>query len=194
MLAHHTCDILGGEKIEKTNIRQNDMNQLARRNLTPDQMSLIRGRRYNRTKKPHGGDRRSESVSSDQNDLLKTAEKLAIEHGVSAPTIRRDSQFAAAVEKVKEIDPEINKKVATGNSPPKKDVINAAKILEENPEEAQRILSGGRTTIKSIGAKIRKENLKKKKEEENSAAIKFLPVIGERYKLLCSDIRHHERR
>jgi hypothetical protein len=31
-----------------------DTNQLARRNLTPDQASLLRGRRYNRMKKREG--------------------------------------------------------------------------------------------------------------------------------------------
>src|SRR4051812_5133048 len=37
----------------------NDKNQLGRRNLSPDQMSLIRGRIFNRTKSTRGGDRKS---------------------------------------------------------------------------------------------------------------------------------------
>jgi len=68
-----------------------DANQLGRRNLTPDQMSLLRGRRYNRAKGKQGGDHRSKY----QNDtLIDTAARLAKEHGVSAPTIKRDGQFA----------------------------------------------------------------------------------------------------
>jgi len=67
-----------------------DANQLGRRNLSPDQSSLLRGRRYNRTKKvtgrPKGG----------QNDPIKTYDKLATEHGVSPSTSKRDGQFAAA--------------------------------------------------------------------------------------------------
>ena len=60
-----------------------DKNQLGRRNLTPDQMSLLRGRRYNRAKKAQGGDHKSK----DQNDtLINTAKKLAKEHGVSPAT------------------------------------------------------------------------------------------------------------
>jgi len=60
-----------------------DKNQLGRRNLTPDQMSLLRGRRYNRAKKARGGDHKSK----DQNDtLINTAKKLAKEHGVSPAT------------------------------------------------------------------------------------------------------------
>jgi len=36
-----------------------------------------------------------------------TAERLAKQHGVSRATIERDGQFAAAVEKVKAVDPAI---------------------------------------------------------------------------------------
>ena len=56
-----------------------DANQLGRRNLTPDQHTLLLGRRYNRVKKAHGGDRKSES--SGQNDHLNTAESIAQQHG-----------------------------------------------------------------------------------------------------------------
>jgi hypothetical protein len=54
----------------------------------------LRGRRYNRAKKAHGGDRRSK----DQIDTLNTAEVLAKQHGVTDRTIKRDGQFAQAVE------------------------------------------------------------------------------------------------
>ena len=60
-----------------------DKNHLGRRNLTPDQMSLLRGRRYNRAKKAQGGDHKSK----DQNDtLINQADRLAKEHGVSPAT------------------------------------------------------------------------------------------------------------
>jgi hypothetical protein len=62
--------------------------------------SLLRGRLYNRAKKAHGGDRRSES--SGQNAHLiepeRTAERLAKAHDVDERTIRRDGEFAEAVE------------------------------------------------------------------------------------------------
>ena len=50
--------------------------------------SMLLGRRYNRAKKAHGGDRKSEE-SRDQCEPLKTAEKLAAEHGVSPATVKR---------------------------------------------------------------------------------------------------------
>jgi hypothetical protein len=36
-----------------------DANQLGRRNITPDQFTLLLGRRYNRAKNKQGGDRKS---------------------------------------------------------------------------------------------------------------------------------------
>ena len=47
--------------------------QLGRRNLTPDDFKLLLGRRYNAAKGEHGGAREA----SDQNDPLKTSERLA---------------------------------------------------------------------------------------------------------------------
>ena len=50
-----------------------------------------RGRRYNRTKKTQGGDRKSEE-SKDQNDtLISTAAKLGTQHGVNSR--HRASQY-----------------------------------------------------------------------------------------------------
>jgi hypothetical protein len=62
-------------------------NQLGRRNLHPDQASYLRGKRYNAEKQDKGGDRKS----IDQNDPLieSTADRLATEYKVSAPTIKR---------------------------------------------------------------------------------------------------------
>lgn len=76
-----------------------DRNQLGRRNLAPDQMSLLRGRRYNRAKKARGGDRGNQYVAKDQNDTLPTADRLAKEHGVSPATIKRDGKVAEFLEK-----------------------------------------------------------------------------------------------
>jgi len=66
-----------------------DRNQLGRRNLTPDQVTLLMGRVYNRQKKPSGG-RTGREFSGDQNEPPKrTAEKVAADFGVSPATIKR---------------------------------------------------------------------------------------------------------
>ncbi len=70
-------------------------NQLGRRNLDPTQASILRGKQYNRLKKGNG---ERGPGKLDQNDPASTAELLADKHGVSSPTIKRDGQFAEAVE------------------------------------------------------------------------------------------------
>lgn len=69
-------------------------NQLGRRNLSPWQMSILRGKRYNAEKNDRGGNRKSSS----QNDYLKTNERLAEQYNVSPSTIQRDGNFAKAAE------------------------------------------------------------------------------------------------
>src|SRR5262245_28835868 len=73
--------------------------QLGRRNLTPDQASYLRGKRYNREKTGGHGDK-----SAYQNDTQKrdTAERLAGEYKVGVATIKRDGQYAAAVDRLAE--------------------------------------------------------------------------------------------
>lgn len=114
-----------------------DKNQLGRRNLHPDIMSQIRGRIFNRSKKPHGG---QVPGSIHQNEVsISTAEKLAEEHGVSRATIERDGQFASAVEALKDVAPDLQKQIGTKGGPTKKAVIAAAKVVSE-PEEARKVL------------------------------------------------------
>lgn len=114
-----------------------DANQLGRRNLPPDAMSLLRGRRYNRTKKAHGGDRRSDGVSSVQNEHLKSTAKLASQHGVSPATIRRDGAFAKAVEKLKPVIPDVEQRVLAGKAPSKDAIVKASKA----PEKAKAVFN-----------------------------------------------------
>ncbi len=91
-------------------------NQLGRRNLTPNQASYLRGVEYRLTKKAQGG-RADRDLSGDQNDHPKTADVLAKKHGVSAPTIKRDAEFAAAVDEVGEREPGLREKVMKGEGP-----------------------------------------------------------------------------
>jgi hypothetical protein len=69
--------------------------QLARRNLTPEQLSTLRGSRFNVEKAGHGGSR-------GKNCHLKTDEKLASEYGVSPRTIRNDWKFSESIDKISE--------------------------------------------------------------------------------------------
>jgi hypothetical protein len=67
---------------------------------------LLRGRIYNRTKKQAGGTGANQHTEqTGQNGQSATATKLAADYGVDERTIRRDGQFARAVETVKAADP-----------------------------------------------------------------------------------------
>ena len=75
--------------------------------MTPDQVALVMGRHYNRTKKDHrvfmlGNDHRNRPPQKEENDPAPdTSHKLAADYGVSELTIQRAGKFAAAVETLK---------------------------------------------------------------------------------------------
>lgn len=111
-----------------------DANQLGRRNLSPTGFTLALGRRYNRQKKAQGGDRGNQYVAKDQIDTLPTADKLAQQHGVSAPTVKRAGQFAAAVDTIERAAPGFTSHAADFT---RQDVVKAAEVVEAVPEAAQ---------------------------------------------------------
>ncbi len=109
-----------------------DAQQLGRRNLTPVQMSIIRGRRYNRQKGTWGGDHRIEKASS-QNEGLRTAEKIARVYGVSRATVERDGRFVDAVKKLG-----IKKQAVRGDiTAPRHKVIELVQQLGDHPSAEQ---------------------------------------------------------
>jgi N6-adenosine-specific RNA methylase IME4 len=105
-----------------------DSNQLGRRNLSPDQMRLLRGRLYNRMKKAQGG-RADRDFSGGQNYHPKTAEKIAKQTGVTEKTVRRDAKFAEAVDK----SPELAKAVME-----RKPVKQVQREIKEKAREKRR--------------------------------------------------------
>jgi hypothetical protein len=109
-----------------------DENQLGRRNLAPDAISLLRGRIYNRSKKTHGDT--SRLAPKGQSDPLgNTASALAPKLGVSEKTLKRDGAFAEAVEKL-----DMAQDVASGKvEAPRSQVIETARALPERPTQRQ---------------------------------------------------------
>lgn len=103
------------------------------RNMDPDAKALVRGRRYNFEKKRHGGQERFDSPKGHSDPLENTAQTLASELGVSEKTIKRDGQFAEAVEKLG-----ISQEVTSGKlEASRSDVVKVAKALPENPTQKQ---------------------------------------------------------
>jgi hypothetical protein len=121
-----------------------DRNQLGRRNLHPDQYTLLVGRRYNRAKKAEGGTGANQHTQQlRQSDAVaeRTSERIAREHGVGSRTVERAGQFADAIEKVKELAPHIEQDVAAGVAPSRRSVIEAAALVDTAPEQAVEILT-----------------------------------------------------
>lgn len=117
-----------------------DRNQLGRRNLTPLGLSMLRGRIYERTKKPEGGSgvnqHRVKGEELRQNGVVPTSRAVAEGLGVSDRTIERDAQLVRAVESLKPSVPDIVQRVMSGDVPSKQAVIEAAAA----PERAAEIL------------------------------------------------------
>jgi len=65
--------------------------QLGRRNLTPEQISYLRGLRYLQQKAVRGSNLRADAP------VVNVADTLAAEYGVSSRTIKRDGDFAASL-------------------------------------------------------------------------------------------------
>lgn len=106
-------------------------NQLGRRNLTPEQASYLRGQRYNREKRQDGG--HGDQKSGDQNDTPNTAAKLANEYKVSEPTIKRDGQFAQAVDALGEtLGEEVKQEILSRDFNASKKEVQ--KLAREEPE------------------------------------------------------------
>ena len=93
-----------------------DANQLGRRNLKPEVASILRGRRYNRTKKAMSEAGAMKGKASDKLSQapINTAETLAKEHGVSSRTIIRDGKKAEAVERLALTNPVEAKAITDG--------------------------------------------------------------------------------
>jgi ParB-like chromosome segregation protein Spo0J len=130
-------------------------NQLARRNLTDEQRTLIIGRYYNQLKRaPHRpadkGDKLSPLAESG-----KTAEQVASVFGVDPRTVYRAAEFATAFEQLESISPEAARRVESGEVRDAKTML--PKIEPELlPKVAVRI-ARGETRVQDAVERIRRE-------------------------------------
>jgi ParB-like chromosome segregation protein Spo0J len=74
--------------------------QRQRRNLTREALSYFRGAEYNAVKGQRGGRRPRRKSKGKSYPLPTTAEKLALDYGVSSKTIKTDGRFAAAIDRI----------------------------------------------------------------------------------------------
>ncbi len=104
-------------------------NQLSRRNLTPEQVSYLRGMRYTLEKKEKGG---FDKIKSKGQNVLLTSERLSTEYNVSEKTIKRDAEFAQGLEKIGSTNPALKQDILAGKvSVNKGDIQKIAKMQGE---------------------------------------------------------------
>ncbi len=136
-------------------------NQLGRRNLTPGQMSYLRGLRYNREKVKHGGTRKEASPqnedlmgnspptlsdnthqkASPQNEDLKTSHRLASEFKVGKATIERDGQYAMGLEKIGQANAELKRAILAGETKLSKSIVQQLSSYEGSVKKLQNLES-----------------------------------------------------
>ena len=106
-------------------------NQIARRNLTPDQMSEVRGRLYLQLKGNRGGHKKVEYKNCTP-QRTNAAEVVAAAAGVSRGTVLNDARYVESVEKTgKRAGGDVSKQdviaEANGSKKPKAKKAEAAK-------------------------------------------------------------------
>ena len=119
-------------------------NQLGRRNLTPEAVSYLRGKRYKSLKasvtNPEG--KNQYEVGGHFDHQPKTEDRLAAEYKVGSRTIRRDAQYAKAVDTLADV---VGEEVRTdllsrGVKLTKRDTLKLAKEASVNPEAVRQKL------------------------------------------------------
>lgn len=149
-------------------------NQLGRRNLSKETQSYLRGLQYQREKKRvsnESGINQHSEVKA-QNELQPTtAEKLATQHNVSRETIKRDEQYAKAVDTIVEnTKPEVKHKILNNEIKITKE--ETQKLAQEQPIKQKEIIEKAiekqipvKDVIKEIKLEERKETLQTKAKE-----------------------------
>lgn len=138
------------------------LNQLGRRNLTPESISYLRGKLYLREKKePH----RPKGAQSEHLNSTKTSEKIAGVSNVGQATVRRDAKFAQSVDELaKNVGQEIKSEILSHKTKLKK--TDVVKLAKEDKETQKQIVK----EIKTGESKSVSHAIAKKKEKDKVAA------------------------
>jgi hypothetical protein len=148
--------------------------QSGRRNLTPQQIKIARGKLYNAMKAEHGGDRKSEGSekSSAKNEhLISTAEIVAEKTGSTPATARRHGAIVEAIESLpvslkKQIEAE---EIETTD----KDILALAAAPQDAQIAVARALRTGQTKDlhKAMAGKVKGQKPKQGKAVDDTAAL-----------------------
>ena len=118
-------------------------NQLGRRNLTPEQMSYLRGLKY-RNERQVAGRPTQDGVSVGQDEqetkvAQRTREKLAKQFNVSPRTILRDGDYSEGIDR---LTPELKQEVLKGIQKVPKEIVREIGRQPVSPEAPPLSLAG----------------------------------------------------
>ncbi len=122
-------------------------NQLSRRNVSLQEASYLRGKRYNAEKKavsnPEGKNQYDE-VGLHSATQPKTSEKIAEELNVNSGTIYRDAKYAEAIDKLETDNPGIKAELLNKDTKvTKKDVVKIAKLAPDKAKSVVEKIAAG---------------------------------------------------
>lgn len=142
-------------------------NQLNRRNLKPNEVSYLRGKLYEQSKKNVG---RPEKCGNNYHisEPEQTAERIGEQYGVTEKTIRNDAAFAAAVDAIAETaGEEVKQQILAGDLPvTKKDVVALAqKPAKRQAEIINKVKSGKAKSVKDAERQERQDAIRQTVEE-----------------------------
>lgn len=130
-------------------------NQLNRRNQTPEQISYFRGKLYEQKKKAQG---RPQKTGQNVH-FIPTAQAIAEDYGVDEKTIRRDADYAKAIDTIGEqVGEDVKHQILSGELPvTKKDVVKLAQMPEEKRQAITEKIATGATMADAIREEKRAE-------------------------------------
>lgn len=166
-------------------------NQLGRRNLSDEMRSYVRGKLYESQKKIRGGTGANQHTTKQSGHNVhsarskkptgdKTATRIGQEYGVNARTIRRDADYAAAVDKAESVVPGFKDSILSGSMKISKKFLKDVCELQDGlvSEALQAIKNGDIQNAESLvqaSKSIQKRNPTLKMEDVQDA--EYEPVI-----------------
>jgi hypothetical protein len=157
--------------------------QLARRQLTGEELVYFRGMQFNLEKDLRGGNHGNQyTVAKVQNAPLPkesgdTAQRLANQYNVDRATIKRDGQVAKAIDKIGDVSSDAKQKILKGQSNiTKKELGKLHKASDEEISEAAGRIADGTYTKKEKAAKTSAADTKK---EAKTSVLPAEPIKDE---------------
>jgi hypothetical protein len=133
--------------------------QRGRRNLTKEEDAYYRGQRYLASKQPHGGDR-SQPGASAHGEHMRTADKIGKQESVSPATVRRDAEYAKALDKVAEVCGGEAKDALLAGKVSRTEMIALARLEPEPLKKAAKELLAGKAGTPKAGTLSKEQKAK----------------------------------